>query len=72
MDKSIFFVSGTETTILRDIDTIMIMMHEETFRPVAPVQKFSYDEETIFRKPYTLFDFPDVAPYLSDFFSYIV
>ena len=34
-----------EPTVLRDIDPSMIIMQEETFGPVAPIQKIESDEE---------------------------
>ena len=34
-----------EPTVLRDIDPSMIIMQEETFGPVAPIQKIETDEE---------------------------
>ncbi|MEI3614328.1 NAD-dependent succinate-semialdehyde dehydrogenase [Pseudogracilibacillus sp. SO30301A] len=34
-----------EPTVLRDIDPSMIIMQEETFGPVAPIQKVETDEE---------------------------
>lgn len=34
-----------EPTVLRDIDPSMVIMQEETFGPVAPIQKIANDEE---------------------------
>src|SRR5699024_266510 len=34
-----------EPTVLQDVDTSMVMMKEETFGPVAPVQKVETTEE---------------------------
>lgn len=34
-------------TIIRDVDASMVMMREETFGPVAPVQKVETDEEAV-------------------------
>jgi succinate-semialdehyde dehydrogenase/glutarate-semialdehyde dehydrogenase len=36
-----------EPTVLRDVNHDMIIMHEETFGPVAPVQKITSDEEGV-------------------------
>jgi len=36
-----------EPTVLRDIDESMVIMHEETFGPIAPVQKVETVEEAI-------------------------
>ena len=36
-----------EPTVLRDIDESMVIMHEETFGPIAPVQKIETVEEAI-------------------------
>lgn len=36
-----------EPTVLRDIDSSMKIMQEETFGPLAPVQKITSDEEAI-------------------------
>ncbi|MEI3607118.1 NAD-dependent succinate-semialdehyde dehydrogenase [Pseudogracilibacillus sp. SE30717A] len=36
-----------EPTVLRDIDPSMIIMQEETFGPVAPIQKIETDEEAV-------------------------
>ncbi len=42
-DESLFY----EPTVLRDIDESMVIMHEETFGPIAPVQKVETVEEAI-------------------------
>lgn len=36
-----------EPTVIRDVDPSMIIMSEETFGPVAPIQKIETDEEAI-------------------------
>jgi len=36
-----------EPTVLRDIDPSMIIMQEETFGPIAPLQKVETDEEAV-------------------------
>lgn len=36
-----------EPTILKDIDSSMLLMNEETFGPVAPIQKIETDKEAI-------------------------
>jgi len=42
-DSSLFF----EPTVLRDVNTTMEIMQEETFGPIAPVQPFDKDEEAV-------------------------
>lgn len=42
-DKGLFY----EPTVLRDVDKSMVIMHEETFGPIAPVQKIETVEEGI-------------------------
>ncbi|RYG73704.1 NAD-dependent succinate-semialdehyde dehydrogenase [Lentibacillus lipolyticus] len=34
-----------QPTVVKDVDDSMVVMHEETFGPVAPVQKIASDEE---------------------------
>src|SRR5699024_4459465 len=36
-----------QPTVIRDIDESMLIMHEETFGPIAPVQKVETIEEAI-------------------------
>ena len=36
-----------EPTVLKDVDPNMVIMNEETFGPVAPVQKIETDEEAV-------------------------
>lgn len=36
-----------EPTVIRDVDESMIIMKEETFGPVAPIQKIETDEEAV-------------------------
>lgn len=36
-----------EPTVLKDVNHDMLVMHEETFGPVAPIQKFDTDQEAI-------------------------
>src|SRR5690625_585293 len=36
-----------EPTVLKDVDPDMVIMNEETFGPVAPVQKIETDEEAV-------------------------
>lgn len=36
-----------QPTVIRDVNESMLIMNEETFGPVAPIQKFDYDEEAI-------------------------
>lgn len=36
-----------EPTIIRDVNPSMVIMNEETFGPVAPIQKFETEEEAI-------------------------
>ena len=36
-----------EPTVIRDVDKSMVIMHEETFGPIAPVQKIETIEEAI-------------------------
>ncbi|TMN23790.1 NAD-dependent succinate-semialdehyde dehydrogenase [Lentibacillus cibarius] len=45
-------VTGSEgvfyqPTVVKDVDESMVVMHEETFGPVAPVQKITSDEEAV-------------------------
>ena len=42
-DDSLFY----QPTVIRDIDESMLIMHEETFGPIAPVQKVETIEEAI-------------------------
>lgn len=42
-DEGVFF----EPTVLRDIDPSMVIMQEETFGPVAPIQKIETDDEAV-------------------------
>ncbi|MDZ5472262.1 NAD-dependent succinate-semialdehyde dehydrogenase [Bacillus sp. 31A1R] len=34
-------------TVLKDVNSTMLVMHEETFGPVAPIQKFTTDEDAV-------------------------
>src|SRR5690606_28441511 len=46
-DKSILKGSFYEPTVLKNVDESMLIAHEETFGPVAPIFTFETEEEVI-------------------------